>query len=580
MLRLRVRPAGRRASDDGVAAVIVAIALVPVLFGAAAIGIDLSRLNVAAQDLQRTADAAALAGVVHLPGNEAAAISQATRVAQANAGNEATADATIAVAVPTGHPTQLRVSMTSVVHHVFAGLLGVQDNTVTRSATADYTAPLVLGSPCNVFGREDMPAAGGGVDQAPVGGSACVGTGQFWAGVSGPSLDKGFGDAYASNWCVWPSGARATAQCAPGGEGPTPPGTNLQFRPDGYTYVVRVTKPGQLRVQGYDLAWAPAGPRCVGVLDETSPTGLAVPLAGAETVVANEFVNVTPEPVNPRYAPLPTDYCTGDTQQPYPYADTEPSALQMRTTFELRAPDVSATQAGALLCPATVAPGFNGLTTTFAQLLAPGAGGAAGMELRREFHRWADICPETTVTPGDYVLRVTTSEGSGANRFALRAWLSDAAGGGMIDGAVSVVARERMGVYTNFTAGESTFHLVRLDSSAAGGTLEVGVFDIGDAAVPVDVTLLSPDSDTPIGPCTITGAITETAARCSVRAASEVTNGQWVNFAIPIPPDYRCPADGDQARCWVRVRITAPSDVFDATTWIAKMAGDPVRLIE
>ena len=579
-MRYLMRWVGQRLSrDDGVAAVIVAIALVPVLFGAAAIGIDLSRLHVAAQDLQRTADAGALAGVVHLPGNEAAAISQATQVAHANAGNEATADATIAVAVPAGHPTQLRVTMSSVVHHVFAGLLGVPDNTVTRSATADYRAPLVLGSPCNVFGREDMPAVGGGADQAPVGGSACVGTGRFWAGVAGPSLDKGFGDAFGSDWCVWPTGARATAQCAPTGEGPNPPGENVQYRPDGYTYVVRVTKPGQLRVQGYDLAWAPAGPRCVGVLDETSPTGLVVPLAGAETVLANEYVDVTPAAVNQRYAPLPTDYCTGDTQQPYPYAAAEPAALQMRTTFALHAPDLSATEPGELLCPATTTPGYNGLTTSFAQILAAGAGGTAGMELRREFHRWTDLCPQMVVAPGDYVLRVTTSEGSGANRFALRAWLTDESGG-VMDGAVSVVARERMGVYTNFTAGASTFHLVRLDSAAAGGTLEVGVFDIGDAAVPVDVTLLAPDSESPLGPCAISGAITDTTPTCAVRAASDVTNGQWVNFAIPIPPDYHCAADGDQSRCWVRVRITAPADVFDATTWIAKMAGDPVRLIE
>lgn len=574
--RTRFRRSGR---DDGVAAIIVAIALVPVLFGAAAIGIDLSRLNVAAQDLQRTADAAALAGVVHLPGNEAEAIAQATRIARANSGNEATADSTIAVAVPPGRPTQLQVTMSAVVHNVFAGLLGVPDNTVSRTATADYTAPLVLGSPCNVFGREDMPAFGGGAEQAPVGGTACAGAGRFWTGIFGPSLDKGFGDAYASNWCVWPSFGKATAQCAPTGAGPTPPGANLQFRPDGYTYVVRVTKPGRLRVQGYDLAWAPAGPRCIGILDESAPTGLAVPLAGAESVLANEFVNVTPELVNTRYAPLPTEYCAGDTQQPYPYADANPDALQMRTTFEVRAPDISVTEPGELLCPATVAPGFNGLTTSFAQLLAPGTGGAEGLELRRQFHRWADLCPGTVVNPGDYVVRVTTSEGSGANRFALRAWLTDETGT-MLDGAVSVVARERMGVYTNFTAGESTFHLVRLDSSTAGGTLEVGVFDIGDAAVPVDVTLLSPDSDTPLGPCAISGAITEDSATCNVKAESAVTNGQWVYFAVPIPPDYRCPSDADQSRCWVRVRVTAASEVFDATTWIAKMAGDPVRLIK
>jgi len=546
-------------------AVLTAIALVPVLIGAAALAVDLTRIHVVGQQLQSVADAAALAGVVYLPADQGGAQAAANAVATANR-----PQVRIDVSPDPQRPTRLQVVAHGSVGATFAGVLGWSGTQVRRVATADYAGPLLMGSPCNVFGREDMDPVGGGVDQAAVGTPACAANGKYWAGAMGSSLDKGAGDAFAAKWCTWGPDQTPTDGCDPVGFGPSPPGLNLEHRDDGYVYVVRVSQPGTLRLQSYDPSWVSAGPLCRGVL---GPQGLVDVLAGAEQGVANEFVAMPAAP-NPRYAAGPSAYCTGDTQERYPFADDRPAALQMTTRMAPMYPAGGGADEGAPLCQASEFPGIEGLTTMRAAWLQPGFGGELGVQVRRTFHRWVDLCEPVVVAPGDYLVRVTTSEGSGANRFALRAWLDG------VEGGVAVMARERMQVFANIAAGTSQFHLVRVDSAAAGRTLEIGVFDLGDAVEPIQVELLAPDADEPLGPCTVTGAITSAGSQCVITARREVTNARWVRFAVPIPPDYRCGDDADPARCWVRVRITAPSEMFDATTWTARAGGDPVRLVE
>lgn len=557
----------RRASGDaGVVTVILAIALLPVVVAAAAIGVDLSRMHLLAQQLQRSADAAALGGVVHLPGEPHQAVAAAQSVARANG----VPGAAVHSELPVDHPGRLRVTMSAPIGGAFSAALGLPPREVSRSATAEFAGPLLMGSPCNVFGREDMSDAGGGVDQSPRASVACAGSGKFWAGAMGPQLDKGAGDAFASRWCAWPLGEPATDGCSSIGAGPNPPGVNLEALDGGYTYVVRVTKPGTLRLQGYDMSWVSAGPLCQGVL---TVAGMVNPIAGAEAIASNEFVTATAAG-NVRYATGPSAYCAGDTQELYPFADSAPGALKLDTTVSVHQPGRSPYDTGAPLCPAQTFPGIEGASTNITDLLRSGSGGTLGWQIRRTFHRWVDLCPAVTVQPGDHTIIVTTGAGSGANRFALRAWLE-----GQSDG-VAVMARERMQVFANIPSGVSQFHLVRVDSTAAGRTLEVSVFDIGDAEDSLVLELLGPESDTPWGPCTLSGAISASLSQCRATVRREITNARWLRFAIDIPASYRCSADTDPSRCWVRVRMTSAANVFDATTWTARASGDPVRLVE
>lgn len=555
-----------RSGETGVVAVLLAVTLLPILVGAAALGVDLSRLHLVGQQLQRAADAAALGGVVHLPGEPAQAFAAARNVAAANG----VPPERVASELPSGRAGRLRVTVTADVSGAFAGALGVPPRRLTRSATAEFAGPLMLGSPCNVFGREDMDPTGGGVDQQARGSTYCTGSGRFWAGAMGPQLDKGAGDAFAARWCAWWPSEPATDGCDPSGVGPQPPGVNYEALDGGYTYVVRVTRPGRLRLQGYDMAWVSAGPLCAGVL---TPTGMTNPIAGASAITANEFV-ASPGVTNPRYASGISPYCTGDTQDLYPFADSSPSGLRLDTTVAVHRPGRTPYDVGPGLCPTQTFPGVEGASTGIADLLRSGVGGALGLEVRRTFHRWIDLCPGVDVQPGDYTINVTTGQGSGANRFSLRAWLEGQAGG------VAVMARERMHVYANIPSGVSQFHLVRVDSTAAGRTLEVSVFDIGDAAEPLTVELLAPDSSNAWGPCELSGAIRASQSTCVATVRRSVTNARWLRFAVDIPQGYRCLDDTDSARCWVRARITSSATVFDATTWTARASGDPVRLIE
>lgn len=561
-----VRAAQESSGELGVVAIMMAITLLPILVGAAALGVDLSRLHLVGQQLQRAADAAALGGVVHLPGEPVQAFSAARAVAAANG----VPAERVASELPTGRAGRLKVTVSADVSGAFARALGVAPRRVARSATAEFAGPLMLGSPCNVFGREDMDPNGGGADQQPRGSRHCVGSGRFWAGAMGPQLDKGAGDAFASRWCGWAPTEPATDGCDISGMGPRPPGINHEALDGGYTYVVRVSKPGLLRLQGYDMSWVSTGPLCAGVL---TPSGLVNPIAGASAVTSNEFV-ATVGPTNTRYASGASAFCTGDTQELFPFADSSPAGLRMETTVKVHRAGRTPYDRGPTLCAPTTFPGVEGATTQIADLLKPASGGALGLEIRRTFHRWVDLCPAVTVTPGDYTINVSTSRGSGANRFALRGWLE-----GQPD-AVAVMARERMQVFANIPSGTSQFHLVRVDSTAAGRTLEVSVFDIGDAEQALEVELLAPDSTMPWGPCILTGAIRAAQPTCVATVRRSVTNARWLRFAVDIPADYRCADDTDSSKCWVRARITSPATVYDATTWTARASGDPVRLVE
>jgi len=207
--------------------------------------------------------------------------------------------------------------------------------------------------------------------------------------------------------------------------------------------------------------------------------------------------------------------------------------------------------------------------------------------LQRTFHRWADLCPGLVSVEAnkDYSIQVRTEGGGGQNRFALRARMS----GGSNDN-VSIFASSRVSLFNNVNAGISNFKVLRLDSSAAGRTLVVRFFDLGDATDPVEARVLQPDSATAVGVplnkdqpfpnCVGAGPRNGTLTNCSVVTTAATNGGRWQDIAIKIPSDYTCTADDDQAKCWVRVRLSTSAAQSDTTTWSAGLDGDPVRIVE
>jgi Flp pilus assembly protein TadG len=564
-----------RRDERGVVAVWVAIFSV-VLFGIGAFAVDVARWYVEGARLQKAADSAALSGVVYLPGQVTRAQSTARDIADDNGwtidGTDVTFDAQ---PVPT-RPTRLQVRMSSEVQNTFARVLGVDATRITRSATADYAGPVPLGSPCNLFGRQDMESVVGGTTFPE---ANCLGAEKYWVNIAGSETNKARGDGYSSGWCTKADASdggmdRCQLPAPYNASGWAPTKRNLDYDPNGYVFIVKPAVSGELLLQAYDIGWVATGDNCdAGLLSNTQAAGYANPFVpAAEAAQRYKRGN---NPANP--------FCTGDTEMSGPEGDNGASG-PVRTTVTVRAPSPNPWQPldGATICSHT----YPGWRPTTAKTALNGTAPGYDAGLARTFHRWMDPCAgaasasadhlSLTVQAGqEYSIQVQTRNGGGQNRFALRAQMAGAASGG-----VQIFAAGKVSLFNNVPAGVSTFNVVRLDSSTAGKVLNLQFFDLGDATAPVSATVLQPDRSTPFASCTGEGPTSGPLSSCSVTTRASTNGGKWQTIRIPVPSDYRCAADDNPSQCWVRIRLSTSSGQADTTTWSAGLDGDPVRLVQ
>ncbi len=218
-----------RDNDRGAALALVAASLV-VLMGMAAFGSDLAWFYLNASRIQRAADAAALGGVVWLPGQVGTANSTAVDIALRNGYDDSLVDVDVTPGVVPGEPNRLRVTIRDVVPTFFVKIFGFDTMAISRTATAEFIPPLKLGSPSNQFGNSCDPAQAG-----------CSGQANFWANIHGKWTDRGMGNAYSS-WCDNTSDVPGCAQQ------PSPPA-----RSTGYLYGIE--SGSSFTVQFNDLAF-------------------------------------------------------------------------------------------------------------------------------------------------------------------------------------------------------------------------------------------------------------------------------------------------------------------------------------
>lgn len=142
---------GRGARDDGVAVVLVALMVIPlVLF--AALGVDVASWHSRVSFLQKSADAAATAGSVWMPN-----LIKATTVAEESLAMNGIVDGVddVTVAIAEGATaTSLRVEVTDHSAKRYLSSMLSDNQVLVRSAEAEYFLPLPLGSPLNYFGGE------------------------------------------------------------------------------------------------------------------------------------------------------------------------------------------------------------------------------------------------------------------------------------------------------------------------------------------------------------------------------------------------------------------------------------------
>ncbi len=196
--------------EHGYVMVMFALLLVPILL-MAGLAIDVGSWYNESSDIQKAADAAALAGVVWLP-DISSAITYAKEAATKNGYTNGVAGVTVTVAQVGDR--RLRVTITDPnVGSFFYKNLGGRNITLTRKGTAEYILPVPLGSPENRLGNDPLASPA----YSP----------NLWASISGPYTDKNNGDPYSTKCGAGTSGT----SCSP---------LNNEYRTWGYLYVVDV----------------------------------------------------------------------------------------------------------------------------------------------------------------------------------------------------------------------------------------------------------------------------------------------------------------------------------------------------
>ncbi|HYM52122.1 MAG TPA: pilus assembly protein TadG-related protein, partial [Candidatus Dormibacteraeota bacterium] len=123
-----------------------------VLLLMAALVVDLAWLWSNSLKIQRAADAAALAGVIHLPGDAPTAYLEARDGAARNGYPTGAAGVTVTPLQDVSAPRRLDVKVTAPVKTFFLTLIGMDTVLVSRKAKAEYILPVPMGSPENYYG--------------------------------------------------------------------------------------------------------------------------------------------------------------------------------------------------------------------------------------------------------------------------------------------------------------------------------------------------------------------------------------------------------------------------------------------
>lgn len=160
--RSRRHAEGRGEARRGQIIPIFALSLL-VFVGMVALVVDVSWYWANNLRIQRAADAAALAGVVHLPGDVPTAITVAKAEATKNGYTDGVGGVTVNPYQDPTNPRRLKVEITAPVGTFFMRVFGISSIPAKRAAKAEFILPVPMGSPENyygVFGLLRTPSGG------------------------------------------------------------------------------------------------------------------------------------------------------------------------------------------------------------------------------------------------------------------------------------------------------------------------------------------------------------------------------------------------------------------------------------
>jgi hypothetical protein len=523
----------RRHSQRGQVLALFAIMLF-VVIGMVAIVIDISWLWANSLKIQRAADAAALAGVVHLPGAPGTAATVARAEAQKNGYIHGGAT-NVAPAQSPRNPRRLEVTITTPVETFFARLFGIQQVNISRSSRAEYALPVPMGSPLSYFGIYQLNFMNGsGTQTQPVprapnaGGSGNLASQGFWAAVITRGGQRGNGDAYSPQ---------------NNGGGP-----NAQYDAAGYDYTV-VMPAGTTRgeVHLFDATFCAVG---------HAPSG--------------SYLGTGDHWIGAGGTPVTTEFRLWDT----------------RNTLWDPGDDVLVADSGTRFAnenQVDKGPRFTG-TGGYSD---GGYDGAASADCQNDadHNRWYRLA--TNLGAGTYRLQVTTSSANNVNTNAENMFGIQAASRRPV--AARVHGTSRMAMYNNLDGATSLFYLAKIDAVHAGKTMEIRLFDPGDVGGNATLRIKRP---TATGYVDATFSYTADNGRSGTNVTTIPTaiggvsqfNNSWLTISVPLPNTYGLGADtllppGESEPGWWKIQYDISASGNDTTTWEVTVRGNPVHLV-
>jgi hypothetical protein len=523
----------RVANDDRGQVIVVAALLMTLLLAIVGVGVDISWYQFNLIRMQRAADAAALAGVVYLPGNQAGAFSAANAEATKNGFTNGVGGVTVVPRTDAINNRMLEVTIQGPVQTYFARLLGTSSVPGSRIARAEFVLPVPMGSPQDYFGvatlcrNSDAPSSCPTVASAT--GVGTLASQGFWGAVETRGTNRSNGDAYSTYYNPSPT-------------------VNAGYDPNGYSYIVELpagTAGGAVWI--FDPIFCATG------LRTTAPFQ---PLGMGDYWFSTALTrNVT------------TAFKLWDMNEtPYSSADdtliATDGGLFTNMDYVDKGPNYSGNRdyggyAGASSADCAASPYHNawwrlasGLSEGQYRLQVVTSGGTTGQNALNDFG-----------------IQVTTTFGTGAR----------------------IYGQSRMCAEVNVASSTALFYIAQVDAVHAGKTLEIRLFDPGD----ITNTTLRIKQPTATGYADASfkftatgssgGAPTSGGPQASLQTSNTTTkfyNNQWVTLSIPLPADYRAPTPpGETQPGWWKIEYTVGTTGQDITTWEVNIRGNPVHLV-
>ncbi len=534
-LKSPIRRASAHKSDElamsrGQIIVLFAASLM-VFIGIMGIAIDVSYAWVNEMRIQKAADAAALAGAVYLPDEPGTATTQGKGSATQNGYTDGVSGVTVSAAQNASNHEQMDVSITAPVPTFFMRAFGINSLTATRVAHAQFHLPVPMGSPLNVFGDPTALDLQG----QPL---------NFWAAINGPCTDKQQGDPYAtkyytSNYTSSSSPANCSTYTTPSNSEYKAPSTG----DDGaYDYAIKVLTAGTLSIDLYD-------PEYCSRADQNTDTG------ETELQANSQFSTVFD-----LYAPSGTPYDLTDdtllTTQSYPGGNPSQTG--------------TATDDPAKAC-----------SSHYVSLLS--GGNWTNGKVKGKWINYATI----SASVGTYRLNIQTTPVSGkpadaSNNFSIRATSSSGTQPQVYAGLAG--SQSAMSIYNNVMSGSAYVYLAKINSTFAGKTMEVDLFDPGEVNGDAFMSFLMPNGAT-WTPVTFNwrdagitlgsgGTLHTGATSLQTSNGSPLFDGHWVVVTIKVPPTYTATNDG-----WWKIYYNMSAAAHDRTTWRVRIIDSPVHLV-